>query len=97
MTLLLRGSGALPTGGLLTAAPRTRSSVPADSGAHAALQQPTVSGVEELVGEVLRFPEKTWQQNLSLGPELPRFTNQAVFVEGTRAGTAPHPRTQPTL
>jgi len=48
-----------------------------------------VPAVEEPVGEGLRYPEKAWQQELSLEPKLPQFTNWAAFVEGVLASTAP--------
>jgi len=66
-----------------------QSSVPVDSRASAMLPQDTVPAVEEPVGEGLRYPEKVWQQELSLAPEQPQFTNQAAFVEGVPASTAP--------
>jgi len=95
--LRAHGSGALPTGGLPTAAPRTRSSVPVNSGVNAMLLQAAVSVVEAPVGEGLRYPERTWQQDLSLEPELPQFTKKAAFVEGTQSGTEPDQCTRPAL
>jgi len=91
------GRGTLPTGGLPSAAPRTRSSVPVDSRASTVLPRDTVPEVVEHVGEGFRYPERAWQQVLSLGPQLPQFINCAALVEGAQAGTAPDQCARPTL